>query len=259
MRPHGYIAPTAKPKDYRLGGAYQLGNGPILTDGQWTKWLPPGDVQNLAVEPEACTSFGTLNAIEILERQEYGDTTEWSDRWLAYASGTTLSGNSPDVVAHTLRNKGDVQESDWPYTRSDNTWNSFYETPPSSLNAIALQFLAKYDFGYQYIGTDSQTLMNRLNYSPLGVAGFAWALDPNNLYYSPPGTEACHWFVLVGYVENEYWLAWDSYIPNLKKLRWDYDFSLAMQYTLHTQVVKPPWYVEFLTWLYQSVGLPSPS
>lgn len=240
-KPRGYIRPEVS-----LGSWFP--DVTLVPDGQWLKWQPIGEAQNLAIEPEACTSFGTLNAVEFLERQEFGDTTNWSDRFLAYASGTTKQGNNPDTVINTLKTKGDVTEADWPYTNADNTWNSFYETPPQALYEKALEMVAEYNFDAKPIGTDLQSLMNGLKCSPIGVAGFAWAKDNNGLYYTPKGVQPCHWFIIVGYEQNKYWYAFDSYSPYVKKLRWDYEFDIARQYTLHNNVKNQSAWQSFLAW-----------
>ena len=73
-------------KDYVFGSRLRLGGLPLVADGQWDRWLPADEVQNLnGIEPMACTTFGTLNCVEALERQEYGDAPNYSDRFLALA------------------------------------------------------------------------------------------------------------------------------------------------------------------------------
>lgn len=212
----------------------------------WQDYLPQGEQQNLGIEPEACTSFGTLNAVEMMARKQYNDHSLWSKRYLAYISGTTHQGNSPFTVKETLKHQGTVTENLWPYTKSDNTWASFYEQPPASLHPMALEFPAHYLFDGTFIKADPQSLMQALQYSPVGVAGFAWA-QRNGLYYSPNGTEPCHWFVIIDYVENQHWVIFDSYKPYIKQLAWDYVFSEPMQYSLNTNVQHMGAFQTFLT------------
>ena len=255
IKPHGLIIPKPDRRDYVLGGKKELKGVVLRPDGQWDDFLPPGEIQNLAVEPEACTSFGTLNVVEMLERQEFGTASEWSDRFLAYISGTTENGNDPNKVAQTLKNMGVVPETDWPYTKDDNTWNTFYEKPPQNLITKALEFIAEYDFGHQWIPTDPQSLMKALQYSPLGAGGFAWAQDADGYYYTPNGAQPRHWFAIYGYVEGKYWKVFDSYAPYVKTLRWDYDFALAKSYTLHRQVVDNTAWGKFLAFMKQILGI----
>lgn len=238
----GFVFRPPQKGDYIRDGRRRLAGLPINPSGQWDAFLPPGDPQNLAMEPMACASFGTLHAIEMLERQEFGDTTEWSRRFLAKLSGTTTVGNDPHTVAETLRNMGDVFETEWPYTTDIDTWEKFYKQPSYDLVVKAeAEFKGKYDFGHQYVRTDVQSMMNALQSSPLGVDVYAWQFDTNTGYaIRPPGTVSEHWVVCYGFVEGQYWKVFDSYNIGgtfLKKLSWDYGFSMVKEYTLHKQVL----------------------
>jgi len=56
---------------YILGGGF-IGTEELLPDGQWDAFLPPEEIQNLnGNETQSCTSFGTLNCIEILMNKIY--------------------------------------------------------------------------------------------------------------------------------------------------------------------------------------------
>src|SRR4051812_48805785 len=116
MHPRNYglvLDPIVPEKDYIFGGYGSLGGTIKKPDGQWLDCLPPGEDQfNFGFEPLACTSFGTLNAVEILLRNDL-DIENYSDRFLAKISGTTESGNSPQTVAETLRKRGVCFQSQW--------------------------------------------------------------------------------------------------------------------------------------------------
>lgn len=247
------VEPTSE--DYMFGGVAQLGGEVLVPDGQWDEWVPQDETQNLATEPLACVSFATLNCIEILERQEYGKTDNWSDRFLAYISGTNQNGNNPNTVSETLRKKGVVPEEYWAYTQEDNTWDKFYASPPSNLYTKALEFIAEYSYGHEWVNTDQQSMIDALMYSPLGVAGFAWAQDTDGFYITPEGTQPCHYFVVYGYDRNNYWKVFDSYTNTHKKLRWDYKFSMIKKYTLHRQVVNESAWQKFLSLMKQILGI----
>lgn len=255
MTPRGFLFPKPDPRAYKLGGRTELKGQVLVTNGQWDSFIPLGENQALATEPEACTSFGTLNCAETLIQQELNESRDYSDRLLAWMSGTTQEGNDPDTVAQTLRKKGDVYEAIWPYTNADNSWATFYEVPPNTIVTDALEFTTEFDFGYQQVPANPQSMMTALQSSPLGAAGFAWATDQNGYYYSPPGTQPCHWFMVYGYVENQYWKVLDSYPPYQKKLRWDYNFAMARGYTLHRQIVSNSWFNVFLRQLRAILGI----
>lgn len=208
--------------------------------GQWLDYLPPQtDQQNLGIEAEDCTSHGVLNALEIFANFLFGDTTVWSKRYLAWASGTTVQGNSPDIVFNTLANPriGTVPQSEWPQSPDITTWQQLYVTPPKNIQTEALAYPAHYSIGAKHIATDVNTLMDSLELSPVSVAGYAWEQNAQGLYVSPDGFAANHFFVLVGYLENQYWLVFDSYENDVKKLAWDYHFAEAITYSMTNNVV----------------------
>lgn len=246
---HGYIYKPHEPHHRTFGAANQIGGTPLNPGGHWLPWAPLSDQQqNEGIEPENCTSEALLGCVEILARFQYGDTTEWSKRFLAYVSGTTTTGNDPMTVANALQSKGTVPESDWPNSTSLTTWDLFYVKPPQSLFVEAIEFIAEYAFDKEWVNSDPASLKAALEYSPLSVAGYAWALDPrdNTRYYTPPGAEPCHDFVLMDYVDGEYWVVFDSYEQDIKHLAWDYVFTDAMRYSLTKQIVNPTAWTQFL-------------
>jgi hypothetical protein len=97
---HAFITAQPVGKDLIFESkSRRLGGLPVNPSGQWDAFLPPDDVQNIGVEPEACASFGTLHAVETLARHQFNDATPYSDRFLAQVSGTTHQGNDPHLVA----------------------------------------------------------------------------------------------------------------------------------------------------------------
>lgn len=223
MRNYGFIKDEINPEDYIFGG------GQIIADilqptGQWDEFLPPEELQStLTVETYACVSFGTLNALEILFRRVLGQVDNFSDRYLAYISGTKgKTGNSPHTVAEKLRKLGDVRQLDWDFTPDINTNEKFYAEPPSYLMAFAERFLDEYDFKHDYVPANPIAMKEALKYSPLGFSVTAWTKDENGLYYNVGANS--HWVVCYGYEDGKYWKIYDSYSndgTNLKKVRWD--------------------------------------
>lgn len=240
---HGLQTSKINKSDYVFGDG-SLKRKPLMPNGQWDNFTPPDELQRLGVETMACTSFAILNAVEILERQEYGDTSQWSDRFLAYISGTTKKGNNPQRVAETLRKKGDVPEKTWNNSKLLNTWNKFYAIPPQTLYTLALQFLHKYSFAHEWVQATPPFMKEALTYSPLTVAGYAWSPKRNGMFYTPKGKVPEHYFVVYGYVDRKYWKVFDSYDNTHKKLEWAFRFYQVKSYTLHnrtwllTQIIK---------------------
>ena len=253
VKNHGFIYRAPEIGDYKQTGRLTLGGAALQPDGQWDAYLPKEEVQNLAMEPQACASFGTLNAVEALARQEFGDISNWSDRFLAKVSGTTQNGNDPHTVAETLRRKGCVYESSWPYTKEITSWDKYYAEIPMDLMAIAqAEFKGNFDFGHQYVGTNPQQMMLALMYSPLGADVSAWDFNDIHKRFGPSN----HWVCIYGYVEGQYWKCYDSYSSSHKKLAWDFGFTMVKQYTLHRAVLKRNVVTAAWNWILGRIGLP---
>src|SRR3990167_8789817 len=107
MKSYGLLPDVYNPEDYKFGSG-QIPMEVLQENGDWTSYLPAKEYQNLnGIEPYACVTFTILNCIEILIRKQYGVETNWSDRFLSAISGTKeKQGNSPNVVAQSLRDKG---------------------------------------------------------------------------------------------------------------------------------------------------------
>lgn len=256
---YGLKLEEIKQEDFVFGGA-QLGDAPINPSADWTGWLPDIEVQNLnGIEPYACVSFATLNVIETLERFEYGATANYSDRFLASASGTAaLKGNSPQTVAEILRKKGCTLDKDFPFDLTIDTFDKFYAPLTPNLYTLALGLTAEYEIGHEYVPTNPTSLMNALKYSALVFTTYGWVQDAKGLYYRPDGAQDNHAVMCFGFKENEYWLVFDSYRDSqqstIKKIRWDCVPMQAKRFTLHRQIVSQSWFEIFYYWLRKSLG-----
>lgn len=257
---HGYIQRPHLPGHKVFGSANQIGGTP-LTNGHWLPYIPAQDVQqNIGVEPECCTSCGTIDGVSTIARFLFQDATEWSYRLLAYLSGTTEQGNDPMTVAQALATKGTVPENNWPNTSALTTWADFYTTPSQDIITKALEFCAQYAFDAEWVNTDTASLLAALPYSPVGVAVYAWQQDPTTGYYiNPTNQPPCHWVLLVDYDENNYWVIFDSYEQDIKRLAWDFPFAEAMRYSLTKNVGNTPaeqsaWQ-QFLAFMQSILGL----
>lgn len=252
----GYKPSVHSPEHKQFRTSNELGGAVLNVSGQWQPWAPAQDEQqNVGIEPEDCTSEGTMDGLQTLAQMLYNDSTEWSKRFLAYASNTTVEGNDPKTVIDTLEKVGVPPETDWPNTSELTTWAMFYTAPPQAIYTKALEYLAQYAVDWEWVATDQASLMQALQYSPIGVSGFAWNFDPTVGYYtSPAGTTPCHWFVIIGYLANNYWVVFDSYEQNIKKLAWDFSFGEAMRYSLSTNVVNPSAWQQFLSFMRAILG-----
>lgn len=251
---YGFQYRAPEKQDYKQNGRLQLGGLPLRSDGQWDAYLPPDELQDSYLPTMACVTFATNNCVEILERQEFGDTTNWSDRFLAKVSGTSPSGNDPFTVAETLRRKGNVYEEDWAYTSAINTWEKFYfDIPYSLITDAQVKFRGKYDYGHQYVGTDPTSMMQALHYSPLTADVYAWLPTGIDGLYRRHGYASNHCICIYGYEEGQYWKCLDTYDNTRKKLAWDFGFTMVTQYTLHLQVLNNSPWAKAIRWLAQFI------
>ena len=175
-------------------------------------------------------------------RQQFGEADNLCKKFLAFASGTTSTGNDPNTVAETLRKLGDCMESDDPYTSLDNSWAQFYATPAQWLYTKALEFCALYNFGHSWVTPATpENMMSALTYSPLTGGVYAWAEpDADGIYHRPAGAQSEHDVCIYGYVIGQYWKIFDSYANETKKLAWDFGFDVVKRYTLTKNIVNTP-------------------
>lgn len=217
----GYIHKEIEPGEHHFGAVQRE---VLQEDGQWTAYLPEEERQSgRLVETMGCTGYGSDNAMEIFIKRKYGLTVNFSDRAINKVSNTTKSGNTINNVLDTIRKLfGEVAESLWTWDRDTFTWDMYYSSIPKSIYDVGKNWLNFNELSYENVALNPKMMMDALKYSPLVVAGYAWYLE-NGLYRSYG--RANHCFIIVGYVEGKYWLAYDSYSPFLKKLAWDYQFG----------------------------------
>ena len=225
---NGYKHKEIEPGEHHFGSV----NREVLQEnGQWTEFLPEEERQSgRLVETMGCTGYGTNNALEMFISRKYGIKVNLSDRALNKASNTSRSGNNINNVLDTVRKSfGAVAETIWPWDRDTFTWDMYYSSMPKSVYDVGKNWLNFNELSYDNVALNPRMMMEALKYSPLIVAGYAWYLE-NGLYRSYG--RANHCFTVVGYVEGQYWLAYDSYSPFLKKLAWDFQFGACKSINL---------------------------
>lgn len=257
---YGLIIDPIQEKDFVFGDGKLGAESVLVPEANWSGWLPDKEVQNLNnIEPYACVSFTILNCVEILERQEFGISGNWSDRFLATITGTKeKQGNSPQNVAETLRKKGCVEEKELPFDITIDTFDKFYADISDNLKTLALVFAAQYDFGHSYVPSNYDSLMEALKYSPVAFSVYAWVQNEDGLYYRPAGFTDNHMTTCYGYVRNHYWLVFDSYATGdsvLKKVKWDSLPMQAKRFTLHRHIVDESAWGRFIQFLRKALGL----
>jgi len=232
---YGLLIEKPKEEDY-IFGASPLTYEELQPDGNWTEFLPYKEIQNLnGIEPFACVSFTILNCLEILIKRKYGIDTNWSDRFLAAISGTGAGGNSPNAVSEFLRKLGVVPQEVWPFNEKVKSFEDFYSPIPDEIYTLAKDFLAEYDFKYEFVPVNNDSIAKALKTSPLLLAVSAWYLKDSGIYFKPDGVEDNHATTLVAIKEGEYKRVFDSYAdgegdPYLKEYDWNASHAVIMRF-----------------------------
>ena len=249
---YGFIADDIQPDHYTFGA--ELNVLSIQPNGNWSQYLPAFEAQNRnGLETMNCTSYGTLNCIEILMRKLFNLPADYSDRFIGILAGTTVYGNSPHTVAEAIRKTGLIDEGLLPFGDIDN-WNDYYSPYPLPKNLIkeAGKWLRQYEFNHDWVFVNveqsrkPELLMLALKSSPIGVSVNAWH-EKGGMFYKPKGSQDNHWCTLYGYDEGKYWLVYDHYEAQTKRLVWDYDFSFAKRFIIKKRESKPSWTQNIIT------------
>lgn len=255
MKNYGLIIPEIKTREE--GAEHLLGSklrGFINEDGDWTKFLPVGELQNRGdFEPNSCVSHGSNSCIETLIKFKTGNELNYSDRALAIASDTNPNaGNNPHKVCETIRViLGALPEKDLPHDSSVKTLEQYYSGLTEPLKEKARTFWNSWKFSHEWITNPTkENLQTALRGGTVGVAVHAWQFQ-NGVYVFPQGASPNHWVQLVKY-DGENPIVFDSYSDNdntpfLKKLDKNYPFKLAKVYYLEPNTEAPP--VSFKEWL----------
>ncbi len=239
IRGHGFIGDIIEDDNYVLGG-FQLPTEILQPTGQWRDFLPGIEFQKKnGLETMNCTGYGTTNAIEILFKRLYGESKDYSERYVGVMSETKKRGNSPHKVAEVIRKiSGLINDELLPFHENIKSWEEYYFPNPMKeyyLN-IGKAWLRNYEFGHEWVfkGEDSskpEKIKEALKYSPVAVSLHLRDIRNDGLYYKSEYKDD-HWVVIYGYKEGEYWEIFDSYDNFRKKIDWNYSFEFAKRYHL---------------------------
>jgi len=235
----GFIEPVIDETHWILGG----GNAPfteIEPDGDWTEYLPSEEKQNIrGIETYNCTSFNTLNAIEVLMYRLFGERVNYSDRWLGIVAGTSAEqgGNDPHTVCEAIRKYGLIPEEMLPFSDEITTAKEYYSFKggdEAACRQAGQDWLKKYDFKHEWVFRQSQPLDEKLNNmkvalknSPLSMSVWAWQVDNRGVYVSAGAPN--HWTSSYGF-QNLIAKAFDSYEPFRKLV--DQNYLYCKRYSI---------------------------
>ncbi len=215
---YGFIAPEIDTKQYVLG----QGKVPfkvLRRDGNWKIGLPVKEFQAREFDTYNCTSFNTLNQIEQYMFVAFGETVNYSDRWLGIISGTKPPGNDPQVVYEAIREFGLIPEEMLPFSgdiANVDEYYSFKGANEEECREAGRRWKAKYRLYHEWVFDMSQPQAEKehnmkvaLKYSPLAIAVYAWELGEKNIYIS--AGQPNHWTSL--YAIGNHLEVFDSYDP----------------------------------------------
>ncbi len=241
LKNYGLIIEQPRVSDYIVGAGSAVKAQDILNvTGDWEPKIPEGEYQNgVYFDTMGCVTFSALNILEMLFKAKFGIEINFSDRFTAKMSGTTLKGNSFSNVAESIRKDGLLLEDRWDYPRTQRTpvfvRDEYYETIPNVLIEEAKKFLNDYEIQYEWVPATKEKLREMLQYAPLQVQVVAW-YDKNKdgVYEKPAGVDFNHGTVLIEYPENGKPKIFDSYSPFVKELEDGYDFgTYALKYQIN--------------------------
>lgn len=233
---HGLILEPLIDEDFCFGGYSKLKGEIINPSGDWTGFLPAEEFQAPVFETNACTIFGTTNAIETLALFTFGENLNLSDRFGAKGAGVDpLRGLTPKKAADFLRKNWSVTESMWPMAGVQ-TVEEYYKEIPANLFDAALKLKGENVFGYEYVQPSTKQLREALKMGPCGIS-VALLQDENGLWYKPQGWRDSHWTELVKINNNGNLVIFDSYPPYVKEIRADFVSEFSYRYALNEEVV----------------------
>ena len=169
----GLIVSTPLEKDFMYGTESSLAGVDVLPTGDWTPYLPEGEEQfGVGFDSMSCTSFSYTTAIEtylnfiIKEKKITVGNLKWlsdngyigpdgkvnfSDRFLAIMSGTTINGNQLNKVAETARTIGLIPQSMLPF--GGTTWAEFMnpDVITKTMTDKATEFLTHFKLSYEWV------------------------------------------------------------------------------------------------------------
>ena len=233
----GFIPAPIFTDEYIFGGNSKLQEQVLREDGDWSDYIPQFEDQyKNGVESMSCVSYGTLNAIEVLQEEKFGEhDVDYSERFISTLGGTTKQGNNPQKIAETVRKYGLIPEERLPFSGLE-TWEEYFADIPKNLKQEGKRWLWDWKFGHDWVITNNtrreeknELLKDALKFSPIGVSVFGWA-EINGVYVKHGSDN--HWCLLLN-GDRDYWYVLDTYPSYIKKLEKSYDFGYAKRYTLN--------------------------
>lgn len=269
----GFIEVAPRPQDWKSAQGTGIIGSPVNATADWRLLEPPGEWQKdmrTQFETNACVSFSANDALET-----YGDfciknnlwpvslvqwlrdkgyfnadgTMNFSDRFTAKMSGTTIDGNSLPAVWESIRANGLVPESLWTSdfaklpTQGETqvNWNLYYSNIPDSVIALGKEFLTMFNsvnpnravqwewIAYPGVNMTPDGFGQQLKTSPLQIATVVCDGWDTNTVINGCGAGVGH-AIMLSYVEpNVSYHILDHYNKFDKQLALNYVLTYAVR------------------------------
>lgn len=225
---HGLLTRERRLNDWQVGSFTPIDLTLINPAGDWRGYAPVDEFQNRwGFDRLACVTFSCLNCIEILYKYKTGTEKNFSDRFIAKASGTTKQGNYLDNVFDTIRNQGLIEE--YLYPDDANSWEEYYKDMNSEYFKESKKFLEDWSLYREWVRTDRRKdILFSLKSAPLQVT---LRYTSGNGILNPSGSHN-HAATMLYAEEGEYYDIFDHYTQTRKKYAWDYEFGAVLKPSL---------------------------
>lgn len=240
----GYIEPEIRQTAYVLGDG-QAPEVALEPTGNWQDVLPVGEEQKRhGVEGSNCTAFAITNVIEMYEAKAFGESGNWSDRFLGLCAGTTPKGNDPEKVFDAVRHFGLIPEEMMPFSDDISSAEEYYSwkgVDKEACLAKGREWLATHTFNHDLVPENPESIKYGLTLSPFAVGVYAFATNDIGEYIRL-GSD-CHLTSM--YAVN---CIFDSYIPFQKVLASNFGFTYIKRIHLEkkSSIEKSYWFTDIL-------------
>jgi len=252
---NGFIEVKPTKTDYIHSDLGSVAKKRLKENLNWKPFRPAGELQKRsnAGETMACVTYSAMNCLETVinyfiflvkneEAEPYqqeivkvferfnlikNGEANFSDRYIAKLSGTSVRGNNQKNIADAIRHYGLVSEDMWPYADG---WSNFYSNIPDEIIKSGQELLKYIEFSYEWV---NPVQFNEVKvFAPIQTSVYAWGNKVNGIYQR---TELSKNHA----VDNDYFEMdkydgiFDSYNPFDKKVAWNFNLGYGMLYTIH--------------------------
>lgn len=259
LRKIGFVPSVIDDTHFIAGGLSTLPQNVIRPDGNWEKFLPSTESQmEKTFDSYGCTVYGTLNAIETLEKAITNNEVNYSERFIYNIVGIIPPGSDPHLIATTIRGSGLISESDLPDETS--SLAEFMTPRPMTVDLIVKGQKWTWTLGHEWIITPSTPKEKRVSIlkeallkGTVCISVTAWYKNNADLYYSPEGQPNEHWTMCYDVDETSI-NVFDSYQDAVtgsfkKRLTLDHNIQYAKRYSLTRKLSaqqRSYWFIEIL-------------